>query len=216
MDLLRLMIDFILHIDQHLKELIEQYGALTYAILFIVVFCETGLIVTPLLPGDSLLFAAGTFAGLGAMNLGWLCVILFSAAVLGDMVNYWLARTLGNRLPQFPRLHAFTQPHIQRTEEFFQRHGGKTIVIARFMPIVRTFAPFVAGVGKMNYGRFGMFNVLGAALWVGIFVPAGFFFGNLPFVRKNFTMVILGVIVVSLLPLIFEYVRGRVKAYGVR
>jgi len=202
------IIDFILHIDVHLQEIIGQYGALTYLILFLIVFAETGLVVTPILPGDSLLFAAGTFAALGSLNPFLLTLLLIAAAIAGDTVNYWVGHWVGPKAFS-GKIRWLRADYMKRTEEFYERHGGKTIIMARFVPIVRTFAPFVAGVGRMHYGRFLAFNVVGAVLWVSLCVMAGYFFGNLPFVRENFSLVVLGIIGVSMIPLVVEWIRSR-------
>jgi membrane-associated protein len=210
MELLQHLIDFILHIDQHLAELTQQYGLWTYAILFAIVFCETGLVVTPLLPGDSLLFAAGALAALpdAALNVHLVVLLLCAAAILGDTVNYWIGHTLGpvvfERNSRF-----FKREHLVRTQAFYEKHGGKTIVLARFFPIIRTFAPFVAGVGRMHYGRFIGYNIVGGILWVVLFTYLGYFFGNLPFVKDNFSLVVLAIIVLSLLPGLLELLRHR-------
>jgi len=208
MEFLGQLIDFILHIDVHLQEIIGQYGALTYLILFLIVFAETGLVVTPILPGDSLLFAAGTFAALGSLNPFLLTLLLIAAAIAGDTVNYWVGHWVGPRAFS-GKIRWLRADYMKRTEEFYERHGGKTIIMARFVPIVRTFAPFVAGVGRMHYGRFLAFNVVGAVLWVSLCVMAGYFFGNLPFVRENFSLVVLGIIGVSMIPLVVEWIRSR-------
>lgn len=205
----RWLVDFILHIDQHLKEIIEQFGLWSYAILFLIVFCETGLVVTPFLPGDSLLFAAGALAALGAFDVYALSILLFVAAVIGDAVNFAIARRMRARFLEGKAFYFIKAEHIARTQRFFEKHGAKTIVLARFVPIVRTFAPFVAGIGQMNYRRFVIYNVVGAFVWVGIFVPAGYFFGNLPAVRENFTLVIFAIILVSVMPMAVEMVRAR-------
>ena len=208
MEILTHLIDFILHIDDHLQEIIRNYGGLTYLILFLIVFAETGLVVTPILPGDSLLFAAGTFAALGSLDPVLLTVLLIVAAVVGDGVNYWIGHWIGPKAfsGKVPWLR---QDYLKRTEAFYEKHGGKTIILARFVPIVRTFAPFVAGVGRMQYSRFLAYNLVGAVLWVTICVTAGYFFGNLPFVRENFSLVVLGIIGVSLIPLVVEWIRQR-------
>jgi membrane-associated protein len=208
MDLLRRLADLFLHLDTHLSQVIAQYGTGTYLILFLIIFCETGLVVTPFLPGDSLLFAAGTFAALGALDLRVLVLLLVAAAVFGDTVNYWVGARIG------PRAFSGSVPllkleHLERTRAFYMRHGGKTIIIARFVPIVRTFAPFVAGVGAMSYPRFITYNLVGAVLWVGLLVPAGYFFGNIPVVRENFTIVIFAIIGISVLPIVIEGIRQR-------
>ena len=209
MEYLKKLLDIILHLNTHLDGLVAEYGAWVYAILFVIVFCETGLVVTPFLPGDSLLFAVGAIAANGRLDLFLAMFILLVAAILGDTVNYWVGNLAGHKLvAKFPRL--IKQKHIDRTHEFFERYGGKTIIIARFVPIVRTFAPFVAGVGAMTYRRFMGYNVAGALLWVLLITPAGYFFANIPVVKKNFSLVIIGIIVVSTLPAIFEFIReGR-------
>lgn len=208
MELIQTVIDFFLHVDEHLNVIILNYGTWTYALLFMIIFMETGFVVTPFLPGDSLLFAAGTFAALGSLEIASLFLLLFVAAVLGDTVNYWIGNRVGP--PVFERNYRFLkQEHLERTQAFYDKHGGKTIVLARFVPIVRTFAPFVAGVGTMPYGRFLTFNVFGAFIWTGIFLFLGYFFGNIPVVRQNFELVIPAIIFVSVLPMIVEYARSR-------
>ncbi|MFZ5625605.1 MAG: DedA family protein [Gemmatimonadota bacterium] len=208
MEFLKQFVDVFLHLDKHLSEIIASYGGWTNLILFLIVFCETGLVVTPFLPGDSLLFAAGTFAALGALD-PWVVFILLSlAAILGDTANYWLGKKIGPRAFD-GSIRFLKREHLRRTEEFYARHGRKTIILARFVPIVRTFAPFVAGVGTMHYGRFLTYNVVGGVLWVGVFVFGGYFFGNIPAVRNNFTLVILAIIVLSVLPIAMEFIRGR-------
>jgi membrane-associated protein len=211
MDLLHYLADFVLHLDTHLADIIARYGTGTYLILFLIVFCETGLVVTPFLPGDSLLFAAGTFAGLGALNPYVLLVLLMAAALCGDNVNYWVGRYIGPRAfsGAIPWLR---QDYLARTEAFYDRHGGKTVIIARFIPIIRTFAPFVAGVGRMRYARFLSFSVGGAALWVGLFIFGGYLFGNIPVVRRNFSAVIVAIILISVLPVVVEAVKARRRA----
>jgi membrane-associated protein len=208
METLKALLDFILHLNVHLEALVANYGIWVYAILFLIVFCETGLVVTPFLPGDSLLFAAGAIAAGGGLNLWLLMALLVVAAVLGDTVNYWVGDTVGHKLvARYPRL--LKRQHLDKTHEFFERYGGKTIIIARFVPIVRTFAPFVAGVGEMTYARFMSFNVVGALLWVILLVPAGYFFANVTFVKENFSLVILMIIFLSILPAIIEFWRER-------
>lgn len=206
MDTLKQLLDIILHLNTHLDALVTDYGAWIYAILFLIVFCETGLVVTPFLPGDSLLFAVGALAAGGKLDL-WLAMgLVFVAAVLGDTVNYSIGKFAGRQLiAKFPRL--IKQKHLDQTHAFFERYGGKTIVIARFVPIVRTLAPFVAGIGAMTYRRFMLFNLGGALLWVGLVTPAGYLFGQMPVVKNNFSLVILGIIFVSILPAVFEIVR---------
>lgn len=209
MEWIKKFLDLVLHLDQHLDGLVTQFGPWLYVILFLIIFCETGLVVTPFLPGDSLLFAVGALAARpDGLNFWILLVSLFIAAILGDSLNYWIGHSLGIRLQRrFPRL--IRPEHMKRTHDFFERYGGKTIIIARFVPIVRTFAPFVAGIGKMHYGRFMSFNVSGAALWMLILLPAGYFFGNLEIVRKNFSLVVLMIIFLSILPAIIEFIRER-------
>jgi membrane-associated protein len=208
-ELLTGFIDLILHLDQHLLELARTYGVWIYAILFLIVFLETGVVVTPFLPGDSLLFVAGTIAAAGEMNVHGLALLLIAAAILGDSLNYAIGRYLGPRVFRFEDTRFFKRAYIDRTHAFFERHGGKTIIIARFIPIIRTYAPFVAGIGAMAYGRFLVFNVTGAVLWVLLLAYAGYFFGNLAVVKNNLTLVILGIIVLSILPGIVEFVRAR-------
>ncbi|MCU0766882.1 MAG: DedA family protein [Gammaproteobacteria bacterium] len=214
MELLTYLIDLFLHLDRHLVELIQQYGPWIYLILFLVIFAETGLVVTPFLPGDSLLFVAGTLAAAGGMDVGLLIVLLCIAAILGDSVNYAIGKHAGERLVRHGRL--IRPEHVARTHAFFDKYGGKTIVIARFVPIVRTFAPFVAGIGKMTYGRFLFFNVTGGILWVVSLTLAGYYFGNLPIVKDNLSLVIIGIIVASIMPAVIEYLRHRREAARAR
>jgi membrane-associated protein len=203
------LIDFVLHINVHLDELVRDYGAWVYAVLFVIVFCETGLVVTPILPGDSLLFAVGALCGLGTLDLLVSMLVLLVAAILGDTVNYWIGAWAGPQVFRKKNSRWLNPKHLERTHEFMERYGGKAVIIARFVPIVRTFVPFVAGVGRMSYGRFMMYNVVGAIAWVCCFVPAGYFFGNMPVVKNNFSLVILAIIVVSMLPGIIEFMRQR-------
>ncbi|MDF2689784.1 MAG: DedA family protein [Microvirga sp.] len=208
MDFILLLVDFVLHFDKHLAQIILDYGTLTYLFLFLIIFCETGLVVTPFLPGDSLLFAAGAFAAAGSLEISALFMLLAAAAIIGDSTNYWIGRTLGQKVTA---MNVIKPEHLAKTHAYFEKYGGKTLVIARFAPFLRTFAPFVAGVGHMTYRRFLMFSVAGGFLWIGLFTMGGFFFGNLPFVKENFKLVILGVIVVSLLPAVIEVLRHRLK-----
>lgn len=208
MELLRNAVDFFLHLDQHLSQIISEYGIWTHLILFLIVFAETGLVITPFLPGDSLLFAAGTFAALGALDLWLVVILLIIAAIIGDTVNYWIGSYIGPRAFRGDS-RFFQKEYLDRTHAFYEKHGGKTIIIARFVPIIRTFAPFVAGVGAMSYPRFITYNVVGAVLWVGMFVLGGYFFGNIPVVRKNFTIVILAIIAISVMPIAIEALRAR-------
>jgi membrane-associated protein len=209
MEILSYLIDFVLHIDHHLSLLVALYGPWIYLVLFAIVFCETGLIVTPFLPGDSLLFVAGTLAATGHMNIHLLAGTLMIAALSGDNLNYLVGRTLGMRLFARPDSRIFRRAYLDRTHAFYEKHGGKTVILARFVPIVRTFAPFVAGIGKMRYPRFLAFSVCGSLLWVGLFCYAGYLFGNLPFIRKNLEFLILAIILVSFLPGMIEIWRHK-------
>jgi membrane-associated protein len=204
------LIDIFLHIDTYLDQIIKDYGLWTYAVLFLIIFMETGFVVTPFLPGDSLLFAAGTFAAGNepALNIWVLWAVVFIAAVLGDTVNYWIGNKVGPKA--FEKDYRFLKKdYLDRTQRFYDKHGGKTIILARFVPIVRTFAPFIAGVGTMQYGRFISFNVIGAFLWTAIFVFLGYFFGQIPFVKENFELVVVVIILISVVPMVVEFVRGR-------
>jgi membrane-associated protein len=209
------LLSLFLHLDQHLTALAQDYGGWIYLVLFLIVFCETGLVVTPFLPGDSLLFAAGSLAAIGAMNIHALFLLLTAAAILGDTVNYSIGHYLGEKAFS-PDARFLKTDYLERTHRFFERHGGKTIVIARFVPIIRTFAPFVAGAGRMDYRHFLFYNVTGAIAWTSSFLYGGYFFGNLPFVKKNFTLVILVIIVLSILPGVIEYWRHRRAGSAVR
>lgn len=206
MEIITSLFDFILHIDVHLGEIILTYGMATYAILFGIIFVETGLVLMPFLPGDSLLFAAGAFAALGSLHLGIVVGLMMVAAVLGDTVNYWIGHFFGERLIANPRI-PINKEHIEETQKFFDKHGGKTIILARFVPIVRTFAPFVAGIGRMHYGQFFSFNVIGGVSWVLIATFAGYFFGNIPFVKENFSLVVLGIVLVSVVPMLIPLMK---------
>ncbi len=209
MDLIAGFLDLVVHLDQHLRTLVQSYGNWVYAVLFLIVFLETGLVVTPFLPGDSLLFVAGTIAAAGELHVHGLVLLLISAAIIGDSVNYAIGRYFGPRVFRFEGSRFFKRAYLERTHAFFERHGGKTIIIARFLPIVRTYAPFVAGIGAMSYGHFLVFNVTGAILWVASLTYAGYFFGNLPVVKDNLTLVIIGIIVLSIMPGIIEFWRAR-------
>ncbi|HEY9899427.1 MAG TPA: DedA family protein [Pantanalinema sp.] len=210
MEFLLHLVDFVLHFDKHLSVIIQTYGALTYLFLFLIIFCETGLVVTPFLPGDSLLFAAGAFAATGSLDITALFALLFLAAVVGDSTNYWIGRKIGPRV--FKEGSRFlNRSHLDRTQAFYDKHGGKTLVLARFAPVLRTFAPFVAGIGQMPYRRFVVFSVTGGLLWISLFVFGGYLFGNLPVIKQNFKLVILGVIVVSLLPPLIEVVKHKLQ-----
>jgi membrane-associated protein len=206
MEIISTIIDFILHLDRYLGQIIQDYGTWTYLLLFLVIFMETGFVVTPFLPGDSLIFAAGTFAALGSLNVWLLLALLMVAAVGGDTVNYWIGHYLGDRAYNIKWI---KREYLDRTHAFFQKHGGKTIFLARFVPIVRTFAPFVAGMGRMSYGYFFSYNVFGGIIWVLIFTLLGFFFGNIPFVKKNFEFVIIAIILISVVPAVWEAVKAR-------
>jgi len=212
MDLVHFFVDFFLHLDRHLAEVIQAYGTWTYALLFTIVFLETGLVVTPILPGDSLLFAAGSFAALGALDVSLLFGLLCAAAILGDTANYAIGHYLGPKVFHYERSRFFNPDHLRRTHAFFEKYGGKTIIIARFVPIVRTFAPFVAGIGAMSYLRFLAYNVVGGVLWVAVCLFAGYFFGNLPIVRKNFSLAIVAIVILSVMPAVVEYLRHRREA----
>jgi membrane-associated protein len=207
-EFLNSLLDIFLHIDQYLNQIIQDYGFWTYALLFAIIFMETGFVITPFLPGDSLLFAAGTFAAIGSLNVWLLWAVCFVAAVLGDTVNYWIGNAVGPRAFE-TNIRFLKREYLDKTQRFYDKHGGKTIVLARFVPIVRTFAPFVAGVGTMDYRRFITYNVVGAFLWTGIFIWLGYFFGNIPFVQENFELVIILIIFISVVPMVIEYVRGR-------
>ncbi len=209
MELLATFIDIVLHLDKHLQLLIQNYGVWIYAILFLIIFCETGLVIAPFLPGDSLLFVAGALAASGNMYVHTLCLVLVAASFLGDNTNYWIGRFFGPKLFSRKGSLLFNPKYLEQTQGFYDRHGGKTIVIARFVPIVRTYAPFVAGIGRMLYPRFVTFAFGGAALWIGSLVYAGYFFGNIAWVKSNLSLVIVGIVVLSLLPGIIEFVRHR-------
>ena len=210
MELLQTLIDFILHLEKHLDQLIQTYDVWIYLILFMIIFLETGLVVTPILPGDSLLFAIGAFAARGALDVYLSIGLLLVAAIAGDALNYTIGSFFGHKILEHPKL-PIKKQHIEKTHEFYEKYGGKTIIIARFVPIVRTFAPFVAGIGDMTYSRFFSYNVIGAVLWIFSFILLGFFFGNLPVIKSNFKLVILAIIILSILPGIVEYFRNRKK-----
>jgi membrane-associated protein len=209
MDTIKFLIDLFLHLDVYMANVINQYGSWTYALLFFVIFMETGFVVTPFLPGDSLLFAAGTFAALGSLNVWYLIALLIIAAVGGDTVNYWIGHKVGDRAYNTRWI---KKEYLDRTHAFFEKHGGKTILLARFVPIVRTFAPFVAGMGRMSYGYFFSYNVFGGILWVTLFTFAGYFFGNIEFVKHNFEFVIIAIILISILPAVWEALKARREA----
>lgn len=204
MNFLNYFIDFIFHLDNHLSLIIQQFGAFTYLFLFLIIFAETGLVITPFLPGDSLLFAAGTFAAVGALNVLLAFAIISAAAILGDTINYSIGKFLGSKaFEKYPKI--FKKEYLDKTHKFYEKYGAKTIVLARFVPIVRTFAPFIAGVGKMSYFKFLFYNVFGGILWVALFVFGGYFFGNIPIVKNNFSFVILIIIIFSFMPMLWEY-----------
>jgi len=208
METINYLIDLFLYLDVHLNELIVQYGAVTYIILFLVIFAETGLVITPFLPGDSLLFAAGTFAAIGSLDVTLLFVLLAMAAISGDTVNYWIGHYIGPKV--FRKETKFIRKkYLERTHNFYEKHGGKTIIIARFVPIIRTFAPFVAGVGAMTYSKFILYNVVGGIVWVVVFVFGGYYFGNIPAVKNNFSLVIIVIVLISVLPGFTEFIRHR-------
>lgn len=212
METLRSLIDLFLHLDKHLDTVFRDFGIWTYVLLALVVFCETGLVVTPFLPGDSLLFAAGALASGGALDVHLLALGLLVAAIAGDTLNYHIGKYIGPRVFEKKDSRIFRKEYLERTQSFYERYGGKTIIIARFVPIVRTFAPFLAGVGRMNYMQFLTYNVFGGVLWVGLLTYAGYFFGELPFVKKNFSLVVLAIIFISILPAVFEFIKMRKEA----
>ena len=212
MEYLTSFIDIILHLDKHLALLVQQYGVWIYAILFAIIFSETGFVVTPFLPGDSLIFVAGAIAALGGMDIGILMAVLTAAAVLGNMLNYQIGRYLGPKVFHWENSRFFNKAALEKTHAFYEKHGGKTLIISRFLPLFRTFAPFVAGVGAMTYARFSMFNVVGAVSWIGSLTLAGYWFGNLPWVQKNLTLVIVGIIVISLVPVFIGWLQHRREA----
>jgi membrane-associated protein len=208
MDFIRLAIDFVLHIDRYLDLIIRSVGVGTYGVLFLIIFVETGLVVTPFLPGDSLLFAAGAFSARGSLEIVPLWLLLMAAAVLGDSANYWIGNRVGTRVFE-QETRWVKREYLERTQKFYEKHGGKTILLARFVPIVRTFAPFVAGIGKMRYGYFLTYNIVGGTLWVSLFLWGGYFFGGLPFVEKNFSLVIIAIVLISVLPAVWEALKAR-------
>ena len=212
MELLAQFIDIVLHLDRHLTWLVDNYGVWVYAILFLIIFCETGLVVTPFLPGDSLLFVAGTLAAVGAMYVHGLFALLVLAAFSGDNTNYWIGRFTGPRVFRLDRSRLLNPAHLERTHRFYEKHGGKTVIFARFLPIVRTFAPFVAGIGRMTYPKFLFYSFSGSVFWIGFFVFGGYYFGNIPLVRQNLTLFIIGIIVVSVMPGIVEFVRQKARS----
>ncbi len=209
MEIIKYAIDFILHLEHHLTTIIQDYGTWSYLIVFLIIFCETGLVITPFLPGDSLLFALGAFAARGALDPLYLSILLTIAAIAGDTVNYWIGRYLAPKVVTHQKIKFIKQEYIDRTQRFFAKYGGKTIIIARFVPIIRTFAPFMAGVGSMAYGKFLFYNIIGGILWINSLIWVGYFFGNLPFVEKNFELVIIAIIILSLVPVAYELIQAK-------
>jgi membrane-associated protein len=206
------ILDFFLHLDKNLALIIQSYGTFAYVLLFIIIFCETGLVIMPFLPGDSLLFAAGALASNGMLNIVFLFIILIAAAIIGDSINYFIGNLIGVKVFK-EKSKLFKKEYLTKAQTFYEKYGGKTIIIARFIPIIRTFAPFVAGIGKMKYKKFLIYNVIGGVLWVSLFLLAGYFFGSLPFVKNNFSLVIIIVIVISIIPAIIEYLRCKYNDY---
>ena len=209
-----MLVDSVIHLDKYLELIIRDYGAWTHAILFLVIFCETGLVVTPFLPGDSLLFAAGAVAAGSSLSVGWLFGLLSLSAVAGNTVNYWIGHYIGPKVFHKKEVRFLNREYLERAHRFYEKHGGKTIIIARFIPIIRTFAPFVAGIGFMTYGRFMVYNISAGIAWVGAFVFGGYFFGNIPVIKRNFTLVILAIIIISALPGVIEFVRHKYGSSG--
>lgn len=214
MEIIKTVISFILHIDTHLGEIISNYGVLSYLFLFLIIFAETGFVFVPFLPGDSLLFAAGAFAAIGSFNLPFVLAILFIAAFLGDTANYWVGHFFGQKIIDSKNIPFINQKHIDETQEFYEKHGGKTIFLARFVPIVRTFAPFVAGVGKMHYGDFIKYNLAGGFVWVFGFTLLGYFFGNIEFVKHNFSVVVIAIVLLSVAPMVYEVIKSKIHPHS--
>lgn len=212
MELVKTFFDIFMHLDKHLSVVIQNYGVWTYLILFLIIFCETGLVVTPILPGDSLLFAAGALASTSALDVGVLFILLSFAAIAGNTTNYWIGHFIGPKIFHKQNVRLLNREYLDRTHRFYEKHGGKTVVIARFIPIIRTFAPFVAGIGAMTPWKFSLYNVAAGIAWVAIFVFAGFYFGNIPVVKRNFTLVIFAIIFISVLPGVIEFIRHRRRA----
>lgn len=211
MDLIKNFIEIFLHLDKHLNTVIQNYGALTYLILFLIIFCETGLVVTPILPGDSLLFAAGTFAAMGSLNVAMLFFLLALAAIGGDTLNYWIGHFVGPKVFAQEKNKFFKKEYLDKTHQFYEKYGGKTIILARFVPIVRTFAPFVAGIGAMSYLKFISYNIIGGIMWIALFTFGSYYFGNLPTVKHHFSLVIFAIIFISILPGVFEFIKHYYK-----
>lgn len=214
MSILGNFIDVILHIDSYLSLIVQQYGMLTYAILFLIIFLETGLVVTPFLPGDSMLFAAAAIAAIGAMNIFTLLVVAYAAAVLGDTLNYYIGKKIGNKILEKEEVKFVNKEYLKKAQTFYEKYGSLAIVIARFIPIIRTFAPFVAGIGKMNYSKFIPYNMIGGGLWVSLFLGMGYFFGNLPFIKEHFSYVLIAIIVISLVPGVIVFIKEKIKKDG--
>jgi membrane-associated protein len=211
MELIKTFLDIVMHLDKYLSMVIHNYGLWTYVVLFLIIFCETGLVVTPFLPGDSLLFAAGALASGDSLDVVWLFGLLSIAAITGNAVNYWIGYLIGPKVFRKKNVRFLNRDYLDRTHRFYEKHGGKTIIIARFIPIIRTFAPFVAGIGFMTHWRFSLYNIAAGTAWVAIFVFGGYYFGNLPAIKQNFTFVILAIIVISVLPGVIEYFRHRYR-----
>jgi membrane-associated protein len=211
MHYLQLFIDYFLHMDKHLGQIIQYCGPWVYVLFFLIIFCETGLVVTPFLPGDSLLFAIGAFAALGSLDLSWILGLLALAAVVGNLANYGIGKMVGPKIFYKEQVRFLNKEYLEKTHRFYEKHGGKTIILTRFLPIFRTFAPFVAGIGAMTFWRFFMYNLIGGLSWVGLFVLGGYYFGNLPMVKRNFTLVIMAIIVVSVLPAVIEFLRHHFR-----
>lgn len=209
MDILIKFVEFILHIDTYLNLIVQQYGVLTYAVLFLIIFLETGLVVTPFLPGDSMLFAAGALAAISSLNLATLLIVIFFAAFLGDTANYHIGKKIGGKILEREHTRFINKEHLLKAQSFYKKHGSMTIVIARFIPIIRTFAPFVAGIGKMKYKKFISYNMAGGALWVTLFLSGGYFFGNLPLIKENFSYVLIAIILISLMPGVIVFINEK-------
>jgi membrane-associated protein len=209
MELIKLFWDYFMHMDKHLGQIIQYFGPWVYVLFFSIIFAETGLVVCPILPGDSLLFAIGAFCAQGSLSITWVFILLTIAAVLGDTVNYWIGWYLGPKVFNAEKSWLLNKKHLEETHRFYERHGGKTIILARFIPIIRTFAPFVAGIGSMSYWRFISYNIFGGIAWVALFVFGGYYFGNLPMVKHNFTLVIMAIIVISVMPAVIEFIRQK-------
>lgn len=214
MDILTNFINIIMHIDKYLNLIVQQYGVLTYAILFFIIFLETGLVVTPFLPGDSMLFAAGAIASMGSINIITLLIIIYIAAVLGDTVNYHIGKSIGNKILEKEDVKYINKDYLRKAQKFYEKHGSMTIALARFIPIIRTFAPFVAGIGEMKYSKFIAYNMLGGGLWVSLFLGGGYFFGNLPLIKNNFSYVLISIIIISLLPAVIVFIKEKTRKGG--